>query len=84
VKRYMVVWGLLLLVGGFLLFRFAMFNIYPEALSYARAGNLKQYWDGLTVAQKLSLAAMETPMYAGIVLVLVGLVRLATRKRAVG
>jgi uncharacterized membrane protein len=83
VKRYMVIWGLFLIAAGFLLFRLVMLNIYPESMAYMRAGNPRQFWDGLSVAQKFSITAMEIPVFAGVVLVLVGLVRLATRKRAV-
>ena len=80
-KRSLVVWGILLTVAGFLLFRFGVIGLYPGAEEYAREGNLQQFWNGLTVAQKLFITAMEAPFFAGIVLVFVGLVQLVTRKR---
>jgi|HubBroStandDraft_1064217.scaffolds.fasta_scaffold113626_1 hypothetical protein len=80
-NRSLLIWGLLLTVGGWLLFRFGIMTFYPEAVSLARAGNLAQFWAGLTVAQKLFITGMEIPVFAGIVLVFVGLVRLATRKK---
>jgi hypothetical protein len=81
-KRSLVVWGLLLTVGGFLLFRFGITSLYPQAVEDARAGNLQQFWHGLTVAQKLFITAMELPCFAGVVLVFVGLIRLVTRKKS--
>jgi len=80
-KRSLLLWGLLLTVGGFLLFRFGITSLYPEAVEYARAGNLQQFWNGLTVAQKLSTTAMEVPFFAAVVLIFVALVRLPTRKQ---
>jgi hypothetical protein len=83
-KRSLLIWGLLLTVGGFLLFRFGIIGLYPESVEYARAGNLTQFWNGLTVAQKLSITAMEVPFFAGLVLILVGLVRLVRGKKSPG
>ena len=83
-KRSLLLWGLLLTVGGFLLFRFRITSLYPGAVEYAREGNLQQFWNGLTVAQKLSITAMEVPFFAGLVLILVGLVRLVRGKKSPG
>jgi hypothetical protein len=83
-KRSLLIWGLLLTVGGYLLFRFGIPSLYPGAVEYARAGNLQQFWIGLTVAQKLSITAMEVPFFAGVVLIFVALVRLLTRKQSPG
>ncbi len=79
-KRRFLIWGLVLTVGGLLLFRFGTLRFYPEAVRYAQAGNLRQFWDGLTVGQKLLITGMEIPFFAGLVLLFVGLVLLIARK----
>jgi hypothetical protein len=81
-KRSLLVWGLLLTAGGFLLFRFGLTSVYPGAIEYIRAGNSRQFWDGLTAGQKISLSTMEVPFFAGLVLVFGGLVQLVTRKKS--
>jgi hypothetical protein len=81
-KRSLLIWGLLLTVGGWLLFRFGIMTFYPEAVSSARAGNLGQFWAGLTIAQKFFITGMEIPVFTGIVLVVVALVRLVTGKKS--
>jgi hypothetical protein len=83
VKKHTIIWGLVLIVVGYVLFRYVTFHVYPESIAYARAGHLKTWWDGLTVGQKLFLTATEAPMYAGILVLVIGLVRLVTGKRAV-
>jgi uncharacterized membrane protein len=81
-KRPLWVWGLLLTVVGFLLFRLGILRLYPESVRYAQVGNLGGYWAGLTAGQKLFITGMEIPFLAGIVLLFVGLVKLATGKRS--
>jgi hypothetical protein len=66
--------GGFLTVGGLLLFRFGVLSLYPEVIEYARAENLRQFWKGLTVAQKLSITALEVPSFTGVVFVVVALV----------
>jgi uncharacterized membrane protein len=79
-KRSLILWGFLLVVAGFLLFRFGITTFYPESVQYARAGALNQFWHNLTVAQKLFIAAMELPFFAGILLVFAGFIQLLNRK----
>ena len=83
-KRSLLIWGVLLTVGGLLLFRFGLIRLYPESIDYARAGHLRQFWNGLTAAQKLSITAMEVPSFTGVVFVFVALARLVTRKQSPG
>jgi hypothetical protein len=81
-KRRLVIWGVILTTGGWLLFRFWLGRVYPEALRYLRAGNGRQFWDGLTVAQKLFIAGMEIPCLTGIVLLFIALAK-AVRQNSV-
>jgi hypothetical protein len=84
--RSLLIWGVLLTVGGLLPFQFGVLSLYPEVIGHARAGNLRQFWKGLTVAQKLSVTALEVPSFGGVVLVVVALVvvALVTRKQSRG
>ena len=81
-KRRLLIWGLLLTVGGWLLFRFGTLRLYPEAVRYAQARNLRQFWEGLTVAQKLFITGTEIPFFTGVVLLFIALARLMARKKS--
>jgi hypothetical protein len=80
-KRSLLLWGFLLTVGGFLVFRLWILAYFPESVTYFRAGRPQEFWQGLTGAQKILITGMELPTFAGIVLMVIGVVRLATRKR---
>jgi hypothetical protein len=70
-----LIWTLVLTVGGFLLFRFGMATLYPEAITSAQTANLRQFWFGLTAMQKLAITGMELLFFSGVVLLVVALVR---------
>jgi hypothetical protein len=79
-KRPYLTWGLVLTVAGFLLFRFGITTFYPEAISIGQTAGLRQFWDGLTVMQKVAIAGMEVPFFSGIVLLILALLQLLSGK----
>jgi hypothetical protein len=69
-KRKFFFWGVALTVAGWLFFRLSVFKVLPGLHS---ATDLRQFWEGMTVSQKLIATGLELPFFAGLLCLLVSL-----------
>lgn len=78
-KRKLLVWGVTLTVGGWLLFRMRVFKVIP---ALRNSTDPQGIWAGMTVSQKLTITGLELPFFAGLLCLLLSLVlHLAVAKK---